>query len=114
MCILYTKNKAMSRVFTIFFDKICGIAIDMLQKTAILYKVNRQYIYRWRKRYGGTLQSRADKSHRPHRHPNEHTQPELKLITDLLELFILCFSDSPPLLIRGYVCIPLPSSLSPF
>ena len=34
-------------------------------KAAIRYKVNRQYVYRWRKRYDGTLQSLADKSHRP-------------------------------------------------
>lgn len=26
-------------------------------KAAIRYKVNRQYVYRWRKRYDGTLQS---------------------------------------------------------
>ena len=29
------------------------------------------------------LQSLADKSHRPHHHPNEHTPEELKLITDM-------------------------------
>ncbi len=29
-------------------------------KAAIRYKTNRQYIYRWRKRYDGTLQSLAD------------------------------------------------------
>lgn len=52
-------------------------------KTAIRYKVNRQYVYRWRKRYDGTLQSLADKSHRPLHHPNEHTAEELKLITDM-------------------------------
>ena len=52
-------------------------------KAAIRYKVNRQYIYRWKKRYDGTLQSLADKSHKPHHHPNEHTQTELKLITDM-------------------------------
>ena len=52
-------------------------------KAAIRYKVNRQYIYRWKKRYDGTLQSLADKSHKPHHHPNEHTQMELKLITDM-------------------------------
>lgn len=52
-------------------------------KAAIRYKVNRQYVYRWRKRYDGTLQSLADKSHRPHHHPNEHTAEELKLITDM-------------------------------
>ena len=39
-------------------------------KAAIRYKTNRQYVYRWRKRYDGTLQSLADKSHRPHHHPN--------------------------------------------
>ena len=54
-------------------------------KAAIRYKTNRQYIYRWQKRYDGTLQSLADKSHRPHHHPNEHTAEELKLIADMAE-----------------------------
>ena len=52
-------------------------------KAADRYDVNRQYIYRWKKRYDGTLQSLADKSHRPHHHPNQHTQQELKLISDM-------------------------------
>lgn len=52
-------------------------------KAAIRYKVNRQYIYRWRKRYDGTLHSLSDKSHKPHHHPNEHTPEELKLIADI-------------------------------
>ena len=52
-------------------------------KAAIRYKTNRQYIYRWLKRYDGTLQSLADKSHRPHHHPNQHTEAELKLIFDM-------------------------------
>lgn len=52
-------------------------------KAAIKYKTNRQYIYRWKKRYDGTLQSLADKSHRPHHHPNQHTVEELKLISDM-------------------------------
>ena len=52
-------------------------------KAAIRYKVNRQYVYRWRKRYDGTLQSLADKSHRPHHHPNQHTPEELKLIANM-------------------------------
>jgi hypothetical protein len=29
------------------------------------------------------LQSLADKSHRPHSHPNQHTEKELKLIADM-------------------------------
>ena len=52
-------------------------------KAAIRYKTNRQYIYRWRKQYDGTLQSLADKSHKPHHHPNEHTPDELKLIENM-------------------------------
>ena len=52
-------------------------------KAAIRYKTNRQYIYRWRKRYDGTIHSLADKSHRPHSHPNQHTAAELKLISDM-------------------------------
>ncbi len=52
-------------------------------KAAIRYKLNRQYIYRWRKRYDGTLQSLADRSHRPHSHPNQHTEDEIKLILNM-------------------------------
>ena len=52
-------------------------------KAAIRYNVNRQYVYRWKKRYDGTLESLADRSHRPHHHPNEHTPEELKLISDM-------------------------------
>ena len=50
---------------------------------AIRYRLNRQYIYRWRKRYDGTLQSLADRSHRPHHHPNQHTPEEIKLILNM-------------------------------
>lgn len=52
-------------------------------KASIRYKTNRQYVYRWRKRYDGTIHSLADKSHRPHSHPNQHTPDELKLISDM-------------------------------
>ena len=50
---------------------------------AIRYRLNRQYIYRWRKRYDGTLQSLADRSHRPHHHTNQHTPEEIKLILNM-------------------------------
>ena len=50
---------------------------------AIRYHLNRQYIYRWRNRYDGTLQSLADRSHRPHSHPNQHTAEEIKLILNM-------------------------------
>jgi hypothetical protein len=52
-------------------------------KAAIKYNTNRQYIYRWLRRYDGTLQSLADLSHRLHSHPNQHRAEELKLISDM-------------------------------
>ena len=39
-------------------------------KAAIKFDVSRRTIYRWRKRYDGTLKSLEDKSHRPKHHPN--------------------------------------------
>ena len=50
---------------------------------AIRYRTYRQYIYRWMKRYDGTLQSLEDRSHRPHSHPNQHRADEIKLIDDM-------------------------------
>ena len=47
------------------------------------YNVSRATIYRWMKRYDGTLESLKDRSHRPHSHPNQHTEEEIKLIKDM-------------------------------
>ena len=52
-------------------------------KAAIKYNVTRQYIYFWKRRYDGTLQSLADRSHRPNYHPKQHTEEEIKLIKDM-------------------------------
>ena len=52
-------------------------------KALIKYNVNRQYLHRCKKRYDGTLESLADKSRRPSRHPNQHTEEEIKLIKDM-------------------------------
>ena len=52
-------------------------------KAAIRYRTNRQYIYRWMKRYDGTLTSLCDRSHRPKSHPNQHSPDEIKLICDM-------------------------------
>ena len=51
-------------------------------KAAIKFEESRRTIYRWRKRYDGTLESLKDKSRRPHSHPNQHTEEEIKLIRD--------------------------------
>ena len=52
-------------------------------QAAIRYKISRQNIYRWRRKYDGTLRSLADRSHRPHSHPNQHRPDEIKLIRDM-------------------------------
>lgn len=52
-------------------------------KAAIKYKTNRQYIYRWKRRYDGSIESLRDRSRRPHHHPNQHTPEEIKLIMDM-------------------------------
>ena len=49
-------------------------------KAAIKFKMHRKTIYRWREKYDGTAQSLKNKSRRPHSHPNEHTEEEIKLI----------------------------------
>lgn len=54
-----------------------------VSKAAVKYNVSRQYVYRWKRRYDGTLQSLADRSHRPKNHPNQHTDDEIKLIKDM-------------------------------
>ena len=49
---------------------------------SIAYKLHRKTIYRWREKYDGTLKSLANKSRRPHRSPNAHTESEIKMIKD--------------------------------
>jgi len=49
-------------------------------KTALRYKVSRKTVYKWEKRYDGTLESLKDRSRRPHSHPGQHSEAELKLI----------------------------------
>ena len=47
------------------------------------YNKGRSYIYFWLKRWDGTVESLACQSRRPHHHPNEHSDAELKLIKDM-------------------------------
>ena len=49
-------------------------------EAAIRYKQHRKTIYRWREKYDGTRKSLINKSRRPHSHPNQHTQEEIKMI----------------------------------
>lgn len=47
------------------------------------YNKSRSYIYFWRARWDGSVESLACQSRRPHSHPNQHTEAELKLIRDM-------------------------------
>ena len=54
-----------------------------VSKASRKYDKSRSYIYFWLKRYDGTIQSLACRSRRPHRHPNQHTEEEIKQIKDM-------------------------------
>ena len=47
------------------------------------YNKSRSYIYFWRARWDGSVESLACQSRRPHHHPRQHTEEELKLIRDM-------------------------------
>lgn len=47
------------------------------------YNKGRSYIYFWRSRWDGTIESLACQSRRPHSHPKQHTEEELKLIRNM-------------------------------
>ncbi len=49
-------------------------------KAAIKFGECKRTIYRWRDRYDGSLNSLKDKSRRPHYHPKQHTEEEIKMI----------------------------------
>ena len=49
-------------------------------KAARRYHTSRQQVQRWRKRYDGDVRSLANRSRRPHSHPNQHTKEEIDLI----------------------------------
>lgn len=47
------------------------------------YNKARSYIYFWRSRWDGTAESLACQSRRPHSHPRQHSEEEIKLIRDM-------------------------------
>ena len=54
-----------------------------VSKASRKYNRTRSYIYFWLKRWDGNVASLACQSRRPHSHPNQHTEAELKLIRDM-------------------------------
>ena len=47
------------------------------------YNKARSYIYFWKTRWNGSIESLACQSRRPHNHPNQHTEDEIKLIRNM-------------------------------
>ena len=54
-----------------------------VSKASRKYNKSRSYIYFWLTRWDGSAESLACQSRRPHAHPNQHTEEELKLIRDM-------------------------------
>ena len=54
-----------------------------VSKASRKYNKSRSYIYFWLGRWDGSTPSLACQSRRPHSHPNQHTEAELKLIRDM-------------------------------
>lgn len=54
-----------------------------VSKASRKYNRCRSFIYFWLKRYDGSIESLACKPRRPHHHPLQHTDEELKLIGDM-------------------------------
>lgn len=47
------------------------------------YNKSRSYIYFWKARWDGSVESLGCQSRRPHSHPNQHTENELKMIRNM-------------------------------
>lgn len=49
-------------------------------EAAIRYHVSRKTVYKWLKRYDGSIESLKDRSRRPHHSPRQQTPTELKMV----------------------------------
>ena len=49
-------------------------------ETANRFRISRKTVYKWEKRYDGTIESLKDRSRRPHHFPRQQTAGELKLV----------------------------------
>lgn len=52
-------------------------------KASRRYNKCRSYIYYWKARFDGSIESLACQSRKPHSHPNQHTEEELTLIRNM-------------------------------
>ena len=67
-------------------QRLCEYALKHgVTKAAKKYQTYRQFVYRQLEKYDGTVRSLALRSRRPICSPNAHTEPELKLIRQMLK-----------------------------
>ena len=58
-----------------------------VSKACRKYNKCRSYIYFWKARFDGSIESLACHSRKPHSHPNQHTEEELILIRNMRQLW---------------------------
>jgi transposase len=77
----YLPHELKSRIYAVNLYRN-GASINYVCRK---YHISRSSLYRWNKRYDGNVKSLIDKSHRPRtRHPNAHTDLEIKYINNYL------------------------------
>lgn len=62
-------------------------ATHSVTEAGIRYGVSRKTIYKWRKRYDGSLDSLRDRSTRPHHSPRKQSEEELRLVARLAKKY---------------------------
>ena len=80
-------------------------------KASVKYKTNRQYIYRWKRRYDGSIGSLRGLSRGPHHHPNQHTPEKpnpFPICAGATPMLALSFSGLSPC--SAAIPDPLPAS----
>ena len=77
----YLPHEIKTRKYAVEMYRNCGDIDYVCRK----YHISRTSLWRWNKKYDGTIESITDKSHRPlSKHPTEHTDEEIKWIKDLI------------------------------
>ena len=77
----YLPHEIKTRIHAVEMYRNCGDIAYVCRK----YHISRASLWRWNKKYDGSKESLADKSHRPlSKHPKAHTEIEIKWIKDLI------------------------------
>lgn len=57
------------------------------EETARRYRVSRKTVYKWKKRWDGSVCSLEDRSRKPHHSPRKQTESEIKLVRRLVKKY---------------------------